>query len=553
MTRKLVVFGLDGGTLDIINPLLEKGRMPNLKRLMRMGSWGTLYSTVPPLSPTAWMTIVTGLDPGQHGVFGWLKKMLFTGQRQVQLENGPKIIAGKTFWEVLDRKHGMRSFIMCVPMTYPAWPINGVLVAGLPGPDVHKGYVFPVEREAEYEGINPTSSYFKLHKSNKPEFVRIAHEMSRQRTGKAIEMLREGYQCVFFVLDATDAAHHLFWKYREPAPFSTDPDEVEKYGGVIDGHYTDFDEQLGKIIDEIDDQTTLIVLSDHGGGMSPLKTFNTNHWLEQNGFIRRKSEGALNRFFRKTIKFIEGHLVSQRIMKLVKYMPNFLSRKARSVSHGMDLVDFAQSKAFRVGMDDPNEGIEINLKGRQIEGIVPPEDYERVRDEIIGAILGAKDPETGKAIVLSAKKKEELYQGDKLDGSPDILLTFDPEYMGGNGIESLVEKRPLDGKLEGWPGTHRMNGIFFASGPNIKKNDGPIEANVRDITPTILHDMNVPVPNYMFGRVMTEIFTREFLDKNPVRREDIEYGSGEAPSEPQLSDEEKKSMEEKLRNLGYIE
>lgn len=125
MKRALIV-GLDGATFDVIQPLVEQGRLPNLARMMREGAWGPLRSTVPPISPTAWTTFATGVGPGVHGVYDFVRFRPGTTERV-------PVPAGKhgraTLWRLFSRAD-RRVVVLDVPFTHPPEPVDGVMITG---------------------------------------------------------------------------------------------------------------------------------------------------------------------------------------------------------------------------------------------------------------------------------------------------------------------------------------------------------------------------------------------------------------------------------------
>ena len=146
--NKLVVVGWDGATWDLLAPWLEAGELPNLANLMASGSYGSLRSTPLPLSPAAWSTIVTGQNPGKHGVFDWFERKqnsydvdyVHTGH-----------IGAKTIWQYVNQA-GKRMGVFSLPMIYPAAPIDGFMVSGMAAPSASAtGFTYPENLLAEIE------------------------------------------------------------------------------------------------------------------------------------------------------------------------------------------------------------------------------------------------------------------------------------------------------------------------------------------------------------------------------------------------------------------
>ena len=142
---RVFVLGLDGATLDIMEPMIEAGELPTFREIMKGGCYGRLRSVVPPLSPPAWVSFSTGRLPGSHGILGFTKML----PRSYQM----KLVTGqdnrsRTLWDVVGGT-GKRVIVLNVPMTYPPKPVNGLLVSGLDTPDLHSDFTYPAELKQE--------------------------------------------------------------------------------------------------------------------------------------------------------------------------------------------------------------------------------------------------------------------------------------------------------------------------------------------------------------------------------------------------------------------
>ena len=142
--QKLLIIGLDGATFDLALPMIEKGEMPNLGQLLAQGTAANLLSTVPPVTGPAWSSFMTGKDPGGHGVYH------FRAIDPTQYDQANETLVtsrsfqGPTFWDILGEV-GHRVAVVTVPVTYPPWPINGVMISGYPCPDTRNNHTYPPE------------------------------------------------------------------------------------------------------------------------------------------------------------------------------------------------------------------------------------------------------------------------------------------------------------------------------------------------------------------------------------------------------------------------
>ncbi|UCD57563.1 MAG: hypothetical protein JSV16_00185, partial [Candidatus Hydrogenedentota bacterium] len=219
-------------------------------------------------------------------------------------------------------------------------------------------------------------------------------------------------------------------------------------------------------------------------------------------------------------------------------------------------IDWTRTKAYGFGMYG---NIFINLRGREPEGQVDPgKEYENVRSQIIEALTDLQDPDTGEHIIDRVYRREELYEGPCVTKAPDLLIKW-RDYSYYTSVNPRVETGEIfgpcgyiDSSEYRHVGTHRLNGIFIASGSIIRKRATIEGADIVDLAPTILHLFSQPIPEDMDGKVLEAIFTEEFLAGNPPRyRKAIgEEGMASAVS---YSSEEEEKIKERLQGLGYIE
>ena len=202
-------------------------------------------------------------------------------------------------------------------------------------------------------------------------------------------------------------------------------------------------------------------------------------------------------------------------------------------------IDWTKTKAY--GEDRGLKGININVKGREPYGVIEQEmEYEDLRNRIVDELNRLKDPETGEKIMNEVYKNNEIYSGEFLDKTSDIIFIQNPKYL---IKQDLLSGTMIASSSPELPGEHhaQINGIFIANGPDIKEGKKIEGVELVDLAPTILHMMNVPVPKDMDGKVLKEIFKEDSeLAKRPIIYKEI--------------DEKKKIKErvEKLKNVGKL-
>ncbi|MEE8401454.1 MAG: alkaline phosphatase family protein [Candidatus Hydrothermarchaeaceae archaeon] len=519
---KVFVVGLDGATLDLIMPWVMQGKLPTLKRLMDAGASGELTSTILPISAPAWVSFVTGKNPGKHNVFDFMER----GEGSYdQVPVNSRSRDGKAVWNLLNDA-GKKVGLINIPVTYPSENVDAFMITGFPTPDTKGGFVHPRTLLLELE---ERFGNFKLHPDEiytpgkEDVFIESVYEVTEKTMGATLYLM-EKYEWDFFmtVFGGTDILSHWFWKYMDPDHPEYDAKEAEKYGNVIEGIYQKIDENIGEILERLDEDTTVIIMSDHGFG--PVhKSLYLNNWLKDIGLLKLKK----NRSTRIKYWLFRHGLVLNNIFKLsalvgfAKHGKKSVATSQRSVDMLKKLfisfldIDWSLTKAYSTG----NFGqIFINVKGREPRGIVEPgREYGELREFIIGELYKLKDPESGEKIIDRVYKREEIYSGGYLEQAPDLLLlSRDMKYITTRYFE-FASNMLVAPPTRMTSGNHKMNGTLIMKGRNIKKGAEIQGANIIDIVPTILGIMGVPVPADMDGEVLTEIFEESFLAKTPIR------------------------------------
>jgi len=548
--HSVVIVGLDGASFDYIGPLAATGRLPNLRGLMESGVSACLRSTYPPISAPAWITFMTGERPARHGVFEFWKTDLsrynpLAGEQLVSSTS----YAGKTLFDVIGAQG--RVAALRVPVTYPAWPIEGQMVSGYPAPWGAEGSVYPPQRrDLIRRPRHGKSGWLTRHRGSQEE-MRLS--MFREQLGLtrdlALAALREGPYALFMtVFNQLDAAGHHFPRHADPAYPSYDPRLSPRYAGVITEFHERLDGALGEILANVDHDTLVIIMSDHGMGPRSTQYFHTNAWLAEQGLLtpRRRGSSVRSSLSRLT-NFLNENLPIRQELRRV--LPRRLKATATGLMFNFGGVHWEQTQAYRVRMLAPIEGIEINLKGRQPLGTVHPgPEYERLRALLLQRLQEARDPATGSPIVAAAYRREELYDGPYLEQAPDIIFELQGLYEGGVAVRPPVVGPIPPSFLTMRSGNHTMSGIFIARGPFVRCRAELGDIRLEDLAPTIVHYLGMPVPSNMDGRVVTEAFEPSFASR-PVIRGPAVVARG---SQGSFSAAEEEAMRDQLRGLGYL-
>jgi predicted AlkP superfamily phosphohydrolase/phosphomutase len=548
---KAIFLGIDGATLDLLLPWVEQGKLPNLARLLSDGVYGTLRSTLPPYSAQAWVSMMTGKSPAKHGVLDFFEAGAGPGHHSFI---SSALIQGESVWDTLSR-HGQSVGIVNVPLTYPPVPVNGYMVSGFMTPKGRQDYTYPVELRDEI--LSVTGRY----DPDPWDLVDPGKDLGAFQewmdiTEQAAVFLHQNYPVDLYanVMQAIDQLQHSFWDILTDSESHSTP-QGQQVWPTLEACYARMDRAIGQRLEWMDGDTCLFLASDHGF-QSADRWFHVNRWLAQRGHLKFASaESGLGQsvaarmgWTREDLKMLVRRLDPLGLRRL-------LGRFARaSIADRLDdalalPMDWTQTVAYSGSRT--SEGIYVNLRGRDPQGIVEPgAQYEEVRTRIISELSALVDPGTGQPAVHGAYRREEVHSGEYVSRMPDILLDFDDTpYLVSESTAARDVFEPI--VATDIQGRHHSRGTFAAIGPHIVSGV-TVDANIVDIAPTILHAMGLPVPDDMDGRVIEEIFTPQYRQTHDIRFEsasDAEMREGEAPA---YSQEEEEAMLQRLRDLGYL-
>ena len=538
--NRVLVLGLDGATLDIIEPLARSGRLPYFAKLMEEGAWGVLKSTLPPVTIPAWVSMMTGKNPGRLGVYDLLRRQGYGVE-----PNSRCYSRHAPLWHTLNQ-YGIRTGMMNLPGTYPPDEVNGFMVTGMLTPSKNSTFSYPSTLGADLDSMVLDYEIDVHHWQYFDEdvFIKDIYKVTEKR-GLAAEYLIKNIPCDFYmiVFTSSDRLHHQLWD--KP--------------GIIEAYWEELDRVVGRILDLFGEETTVVVTSDHGFG-SLERTFFVNEWLNRKGFLRAKRE-MNERVIVKFGRFIERlyHFLGERklvrpamsilnkvvsIDKLQEYTYEYLSNERLE-----SRVNWGKTKAFSC-VHTPHFGqIYINMEDKMGEGCVSKEERNSVREALMEELRGLRDPRTAGELNVEAYFSEDIYTGPHLEEAPDIVFVLDD---GRCEIDAKVGDGRLFAEgapLTGWKGTHTKDGVFMARGPGIKPGRRVEKATILDVTPTILHIFGIPQQEDVDGRVLDEIFLEDavFSEKRVQK-----VSNGEKDEISGLDEEEKALIEARLKKLGYI-
>ncbi len=603
--------GLDGLEPSIVEGLLARGALPNLARLRAEGGLGRVATTSPAQTPVAWSSFATGLNPGGHRIFDFLRRdpktylpdLALNEYEQKNAFVPPKAVnlrRGTPIWSVLDAA-GIGSTILRCPCSYPPDAVKHRMLSGMGVPDVRGGLGTPTyfttdpeERPRESEQIsrlerrgdglyvgrligprNPkdrtdmtvellirpdregrrvvvessglpralevreggwsewlrvkfkaglltsVKAMVRLHvlaiepelrlyaspvnfdpampmfpishpfdyareladeiglfyttgmvedhtglnneRIGEEAFLAQCEDVWRERTAMMERELSRQKDGLFYVLfDTTDRVQHLFWRFREPDhPANQGRAARPDLAGIIEDQYIRGDAVVGRALEHADDETLVIALSDHGFN-SFRRCVDLNAWLRENGLLTLKA----------------GHDPG---------------------THGDEFlqgIDWSRTKAYALGLT----GLFLNIEGREGQGIVPPDEADRLKAEIASGLTGLVDRETGGVAVNAALSREAVYHGPFVGEAPDVVVHYNAGYrVGWSASMGGVGRTVFEDNTKPWAGDHIIDPALV---PGVLAMNRPFRAQgarLIDMAPSILEALGAPKGEAMEG------------------------------------------------------
>jgi predicted AlkP superfamily phosphohydrolase/phosphomutase len=484
---------------------------------------------------------MTGCNPGKHAVFDFIQRT----EEDFELVNATRI-RQPTIWQRLSNS-GYRVGVLNVPVTYPPQPLNGFMISGLLSPP--DGTIcYPsdlIDRYKSQLGDYRVAPRIQYKAGNETQYIEDIYGLIHTHSDWAIHLMRDQPWDVMMVhFIALDIMMHALWRFmdHEHPRFESSPFEH----AIRDG-YRLVDEKIGLLLDQVDGDATVLIMSDHGFG--PLERMvNLNIFLMEKGLLHLNDD-SWTRFksyaFKRGLTPGDAYRVVERIglqnlaARVSKSTRNQLVAKFLSFNN----VDWKRTVAYSLGHVGQ---IYLNTAGREPHGFIEKSMYQEARHQVVEALRELTDEE-GQPIVTRFVFREDTYQGPYAELGPDIHLELD-NYKSIAFPLFATNGRVITNQIRGDSGCHRKEGIFIAHGPGIREGAQLQEATIEDLAPTILHLFGQAVPNVMDGRVLSEVFE----SPGEVKFSSVDDLKTQYSSDPAFSEKESAQVEERLRSLGYL-
>ena len=445
---KVFVFGIDGAPPELIfGRWLDE--LPNIKGCIDKGTYARLNSTIPPSTIVAWNSMFSGKDTSEIGVFSYTYKDKNNETKLVSSLN----VKTDLIWDIL-KKENKKTIALYVPLSYPVNPIDGVMVSGFLTPDVNGRCTYPESVKEKIKQMKDPELFFDVagglasHKGLEIDsLIEKTYKMTDMQIKLLKELIKEDWDLFLGVMIGSDRLQHMLWRHFDETHRRFIKDS--KYKDELKNYYIYLDKKLGEILKLLDNDTIIIIVSDHGMVKQEGK-ISINNWLIKDGYLKLKEGINLKE--------------SQRFKT--------------------DFVDMENTIAYGGGAYNARVYINKNKVGK---------DYEKIRDDITKKLKDIPD-DKGRKMDTKVYRKEDIYKYTKSKECPDLTVYFDDLRWASNpdlGEEGLYSWKTAVGSDSAG---HSRQGCFIISGKGIK-NKGKIKnIDIMQVAPTILKLLSIEVP-----------------------------------------------------------
>jgi predicted AlkP superfamily phosphohydrolase/phosphomutase len=531
--NRAVLIGLDGATFSLLDPLMEDGHMPFLRDLINRGFRAKLLSTPNPLTPPAWISMITGRSPGNHGIHDFIRSEERNGTIYFTLYNSSDILC-ENIWSIASQQ-GRRVIHLNFPMMAPPQPINGLVIPSMVQWRHLKRNIYPrrlfetLESIPDFKAEQWGLTYWEANEAMreralfpKEEKDWVTRHMRRDHQWFIILrhlMQHDPADLTAIVFDGMDKLQHLCWRLIDPNLLPAKMlDWEQRMRNYVLEYFRSIDGYIREIAALAGDSAHIFIASDHGFGPTRY-IFHINVLLEKLGYLTWRDKESV-------------------AVKKHNHEWSFAS------------LDWIKTTAY-VGTPSSN-GIRIRAPGEPGKAAMRTKEYQKFREKLMRQLLDYRDPLTGEQIVTRILTREEAFPGVAKDKAPDLTLV-----LSDHSFVSIVNEEPIVVTRPQINGTHRPQGVFIMAGPGVRTGEMWEQYSILDIAPTMLYSLGLPVPKEFEGRVAKEAFTDDYLRSNPMVIGEPSMGMEPTKvlrkAKPPYTEEEEKTIYSNLRALGYMD
>ena len=535
---------------------MKNGYLPTLHNLINKGIHGDLVSTIPPVTPVAWSTLITGKNPGKHGIYGWLWKkpdtwefLPFSGSQRV----------GSAWWKYLNEQ-GIRVGLVNIPLSYPPSPMLGFTICDFGAPSNALDLTYPTELKYQLEqsfdwkgGINLETA-FSLE-----QYEQLFEAVSKHQNIQIQIAIKLAHQ---FEVDVLAINLMLFDTCNHNIH---DRNLINKSLALCDLH-------LSQLLEGFQPDNTILI-SDHGARRTS-GTFLLGHWLHDSGYLywkprqiksKNHTNWLLNLLFSqkygisgfplRAIRSISREFLWYSPENLQTFIWRFLRSRNQIINDNFlfeNTIDPLSSYVYPA----PWGTIYLNDDLWTKKGTMNPFQIEDSIEILLDKLLKIKDPENGERIFKAVHRREEIYDGPLVDFAPHLVLDYCSSRW--DLIKDLSpyiiphHKYFVPSEIKGWYGSHSPTGFFTCVGAQFRHSSHHFSARLEDIPATLLYLYDQLIPEDWDGAPQLDWIKPDFSNNHPVHSRPGDDPT-ETPSDYDYSSDDVTIITERLRALGYLD
>ena len=543
--KRAIFLGFDGLDPGVTERLIAAGKLPHFARLQAMGGYRRLRTTFPALSPVAWSTFATGVNPAKHNIFDFLNRDLRTYAPELSSAKVTRTAVemrrkSEPFWKILGR-HNVSSTILRVPITFPAEEFNGRLLSAMCTPDLRgtQGSFSQFFAPAgDLEGPEGEAIPFRVQDGQ----LRIQGQTLRLTKGEYTPWIRLRYGSargiVRFLLTGEAPSFRLYATPVQIDPESpalpiSHPRYYAMYLAKLLGSFSTLGmaEDTWALNEGAIDQAAFLAQAreiqrereamffsalDHTRRGVVACVFDTTDRVQHMCFgqadVIETLYVEMDRILGQTLPYVDagtalfvlsdhGFCSFRRGVNLNAWLrrEGYLTLLDNAAESGeyFEGVDWSRTRAYTFGLS----GVYLNLQGREAQGVVAPEDAAALRRELVARLSGLVDEQTGEMAVQAVYPAAEIYHGPYLGAAPDLIIGYAEGYRASWGAAvGKTSALVFEDNTKAWCGDHCVDphlvpGVLFSNLPLDAADPG-----IEDLAPTALQLFGVPVPGWMEGR-----------------------------------------------------
>lgn len=550
---RLLVIGLDGAGLDLVDELIGRDALPNIKKLLAESAVSPSRSTVPATTLPAWTTFLTGASPSTHGVPDFTVRHGY----RVRFVGGASRRCSTWLGHVEAR--GLTVGAAWFPATYPPERLAGYQISG---------WDSPVTAAGDRSFVYPPSLYDELCREFGDEILRFEaidefargddfYERAARRLPQSIRRKAEmasfllrhrPVDVALFYFGETDTAAHHFWAFHdERSPRRPEHVPAER-ADVLFSVYRAVDNAVGELVRTVGPQTSVALVSDHGSAGASDWALHINNALCSAGLLAKRRRTVDARWLRGTATSLVPPSLRRSLFRLAGGLaPSWVESQVRFGD-----IDWSRTQAFSEELGYA-PAVWFNQLGREPQGIVRASDRERVAARVTQCLLALRD-EGGRRLVRHVVPRQELHRGPLAHLFPDLWIELEPldgytpvclPSSTGKGltVRRLAEDEKLGRKGRSMPGCHSPLGLFCLRAPSAAPGRFPA-IDLQDAAPTLVSALGLPLASWFEGEPRFGL--------GGFRQGRTETNAETPPGSVYTPDEER-VVANRLRRLGYLD